>query len=74
MFNKFTNKSAIIFKENYIYSAMLKAATISKEEYQEINATFKNHQENIYNISLNKLKKNLLLIRTIKYKLRIIFN
>ena len=54
---KFSNETAIIFKENDIYSAMLKAATMSKEEYQDMSIKVKNLQENIYNLSLNNLKK-----------------
>ena len=54
---KFSNETAIIFKENDIPSAMLKAATMSKEEYQDMSIKVKNLQENIYNLSLNNLKK-----------------
>ena len=36
---------------------MLKAATMSKEEYQDMSIKVKNLQENIYNLSLNNLKQ-----------------
>ena len=54
---KFTNETAIIYNEYNISSAMLKAATMSKEEYQNMSIKVKYLQENIYNLSLNNLKK-----------------
>jgi hypothetical protein len=54
---KFTNETAIIYNECDISSAMLKAATMSKEEYQNMSIKVKYLHENIYNLSLNNMKK-----------------
>ena len=54
---KFTNETAIIYKEYDISSVILKEATISKEEYQYMSIKVNALQENIYNLSLNNMKK-----------------
>ena len=54
---KFSNKTAIIFKNSDLSSAMEKAAKISSKDYMEISKNIKFLRESIYNISLNNLKK-----------------
>ena len=54
---KFSKETAIIYKGHNISSAMLKAATMSKEEYQNMSKNIKYLQQTIYNLSLNNLKK-----------------
>ena len=54
---KFSNKTAIIFKNSDLSSAMEKVAKISSKDYMEISKNIKFLRESIYNISLNNLKK-----------------
>jgi hypothetical protein len=54
---KFSNKTAIIFKNSDLSSAMENAAKISSKDYMEISKNIKSLRESIYNISLNNLKK-----------------
>ena len=56
---KFTNKTAIIFKNHDLCNAMEKASNISEEEYENMTYNMKLLKESIYNISLNNLKKSL---------------
>ena len=56
---KFTNKTAIIFKNHDLCNAMEKASNISEEKYENMTYNMKLLKKSIYNISLNNLKKAL---------------
>ena len=56
---KFSNKTAIIFKNPNLSFAMEKATQITANEYIEMSKNIKSLRESIYNISLNNLKKAL---------------
>ena len=56
---KFSNKTAIIFKNPNLSFAMEKATQITANEYTKMCKNIKSLRESIYNISLNNLKKAL---------------
>ena len=56
---KFSNKTAIIFKNPNLPLAMEKATKMPSKEYIEMSKNVKYLRESIYNISLNNVKKAL---------------
>ena len=54
---KFSNETSIIYKGEDILSAMLRALTMSYEEYKKMSIKVKHLRQTIYNNSLNNLKK-----------------
>ena len=56
---KFSNQTAIIFKNHDLSDAMERAIQMSEKEYKDMTYNVKLLRESIYNISLNNLKKAL---------------
>ena len=53
---KFSDKNSIIYNNNDIYLAMMKAATITKKKYKILCKNLNLLRKEIYDISLNNLK------------------